>query len=72
MSSFALRRNARHVASISALLNWSGWLLSGEATGSHRTRGGVRKGEEGGLRYGVIDNDREIPQHRQWGRVSSA
>ena len=21
------------------------------------------------LRYGVIDNDRQIPQHRQWGRL---
>ena len=27
--------------------------------------GGVRKGEKGSLRYGVIDNDRQIPLHRQ-------
>ena len=38
MSSFALRRNARHIASISALLNWSGRSLSGEAAGSDRPR----------------------------------
>src|SRR5580700_164601 len=38
MSNFALRRDARHIASISALLNWSGWSFFGEATGSHRTR----------------------------------
>ena len=31
--------------------------------------GGVRKDEKGSLRYGVIDNDRQIPQHRQWGRL---
>jgi hypothetical protein len=32
MSSFALRRNAHHIASIAALLNQSGRSLSGEAT----------------------------------------
>src|SRR3984957_6559456 len=37
MSNFALRRDACHIASISALLNWSGWSFCGEATGIHRT-----------------------------------
>jgi len=44
MSSFSLRRNARHIASISGLLNWSGRSLSGEATEAIELGGGVRVG----------------------------